>query len=114
MKQDISIVRGTTNAFGINVTNADGEPFTLENGQVLVFALKKSPKDKNRLLTKKITSQVDGAYYLELAPEDTLQFDPGKYFYDVGLQHGSTVFYNVIESSVFEIKPNISELGDGE
>lgn len=113
MKQDLSIVRGTSNSFGITVTDAEGELFTLERGQVLVFALKKRPNDEDRVLVKQITSVVNGQYYLEFTPPDTADLEPGKYFYDVGMQQGDYVFYNIIEASVFEIKPNISELGDG-
>jgi len=114
MKQDLSIVRGTSNVFGLVVTDADGDPFIIESGQVLVFGVKKRPKDEDRVLIKTITHSVDdGTYYLELTPADTADLEPGKYFYDVGLQHGANVFFNVIEASVFEIKPNITELGDG-
>lgn len=113
MKHDLSIVRGTSNSFGITVTDAEGDVFTLETGQVLVFALKKRPKDEERVLVKPITHAVNGEYYLELTPADTADLEPGKYFYDVGMQQGVNVFYNIIEASVFEIKPNISELGDG-
>ena len=66
MKQDLSIVRGTSNSFGITVKDADGKVFTLETGQVLVFALKKRPKDEDRVLVKKIINIVNGEYYLEL------------------------------------------------
>lgn len=113
MKHDLSIVRGTSNSFGITVTDAEGNVFTLETGQVLVFAIKKRPKDEERVLVKPITHTVNGEYYLELSPADTADLAPGKYFYDVGMQHGESIFYNIIEASVFEIKPNISELGDG-
>lgn len=113
MKQDISIVRGTTAAFGIVINDAAGNPFVLEPGQVLVFGLKKRPKDDERVLIKKFTNRVEDQYYLELSAADTADLEPGKYFYDVGLQHGNNVFYNIIEASAFDIKPNITELGDG-
>lgn len=114
MNHDISIVRGTSNVFGLVITVPNGDPLVLEEGQTVVFAVKKKPKDDERVLVKKVTHSVaDGTFYLELFPADTAELDPGKYFYDVGLQHGDSVFYNVIEASVFEIKPNISELGDG-
>lgn len=111
--QLISIVRGTTNAFGIKVTDDEGKEYTLESGQVLVFGIKKKPTDMERLLVKTITNTVNGEYYLELTPADTENIEPGKYFYDVGMQQGESIFYNIIEASVFEIKPNITELGDG-
>ena len=113
-KHDLAIVRGTSNVFGLAITNADGTPFVIEDNQTLVFAVKKKPKDYSRVLVKKVSHSVDeGTYYLELFPSDTADIEPGRYFYDVGLQQGGSVFFNVIEASVFEIKPNISQLGDG-
>lgn len=113
-KHDLSIVRGTSNVFGLAITNADGTPFVLEDNQTLVFAVKKNPKKYDRVLVKKVSHSVEeGIYYLELFPSDTTDIEPGRYYYDVGLQYGESVFFNVIEASVFEIKPNISQLGDG-
>lgn len=114
MTQNLSMVRGTNGAFGIVITNPDGTPFMLIDDQKVIFALKKRPKDEERLIVKTTTNQVeDGTYYLELFPEETLKLEPGKYFYDVSIQWGSTGFFNVIEASEFLLKPNISELGDG-
>ena len=109
----IEIVRGTTNSFGIVVTDHNGAPYVLEADQFLVFGIKINERDENRVLTKRITGSVDGQYYLELSPADTANLPIGQYYYDVGLQHGNHVFYNVIESSPFIIKPNITKLGDG-
>lgn len=110
----LEIVRGTNNAFGLTITNEENdEEYILENGQALVFGLKMNPLDEQRILTKKITNSVDGAYYLELVPSDTENLPIGMYYYDVGLQSGPSVFYNVIETSPFKIKPNVTKLGDG-
>lgn len=112
--EELGIVRGTTNAFALAVTNKDtGAPYTLETGQVLVFGLKAGKTDEERVLVKQITNTVNGEYYLELEPADTANLEPGRYYYDIGLQHGDYVFYNVIEASPFVIKPNITKLGDG-
>lgn len=111
MKQSVEIVRGTTNTFGIAVTDADGEAYTLTGQEFLVFGLKRNRLNNDRVLTKKITNLADGVYYLELTPEDTAGLEPGKYFYDVGLQSGS-LFYPVIELSEFLIKPNAAKSGD--
>lgn len=114
MSQKIEMVRGTNGVFGIMVTNADGTPFTIAEGQTLVFAVKKRPKDEERLIVKKITNSIEaGTFYLELFPNETADLEPGKYYFDVGLQQGSSIFFNVIEASEFNLKPNISELGDG-
>ena len=113
MAQPLEIVRGTTNAFSLAVANANGAPYTLEAGQVLVFGLKLGKTDEERVLVKQITHTVNGEYYLELAAADTVDLESGRYYYDIGLQHGESLFYNVIEASPFTILPNITKLGDG-
>lgn len=112
MRQDIEIVRGTSNMFGISVTDKDGIPVSLEEGQAFVFGLKRGRLDSERVLIKEIKHAVDGMYYLELSPDDTCDLECGKYFYDVGMQQGRSVFYNVIELSEFLIKPNATKCGD--
>lgn len=111
--QPLEIVRGTTKAFGLAVTDENGEVYALEADQVLVFGLKRAALDTERVLVKKITHSISGEYYLELMPADTADLEPGKYVYDVGMQSGSTVFYNVIKASPFTILPNVTQLGDG-
>lgn len=113
-QKPLEIVRGTTNAFGLALTNREtGADYTLETGEVLVFGLKVDENADERILVKKITNAANGEYYLELEPADTADLTPGFYYYDVSLQHGSTVLYNVIEISPFLIKPNVTKLGDG-
>lgn len=112
MRQDISVVRGTNNVFGLVVTNADGSPFKIADNQVLVFGVKKDCNNAKCILLKKILHTVEeGTYYLEIVPSDTCELDTGRYFYDVGLQEGENTYFSVIETSVFEIKPNVTELG---
>ncbi len=110
---DIEIVRGTTNSFKLTLTDAQGNPYTLETGQVLVFGIKERKTDEERLLVKKLHSTATGEYYLELEAADTADIPPGRKFYDIGLQHGDFVFYNVIRTSVFNLLPNVTQLGDG-
>ena len=112
-KRELEIVRGTTNAFGIELKDESGAEYTLEAGQSLVFGLKMNENDDERILIKKISNTVNGEHYLELTPADTADLPIGRYYYDVGLQHGDNIFYSVIESSPFTIKPNITRLGDG-
>lgn len=122
MSYQLEIVRGTNNAFGIAVKDENGAAYTLEVDQTLVFALKPDPLNPNmknqtadedgRVLVKPITRTVNGEYYLELVPSDTANLLPGRYFYDVGMQQGGTVFYNIIKASPFMILPNVAKLGD--
>ena len=50
--------------------------------------------------------------FLELSPQDTIDLIPGRYYYDVGLQRGDDVFYNIVEQSEFLLIPNVTRRGD--
>jgi hypothetical protein len=54
-----------------------------------------------------------GNIFFELSPEDTIGLFPGRYYYDVGLQRGEDVFYNIVEQSEFLLMPNVTKRGDG-
>ena len=113
-QQTISIIRGTTNTFGIALTNEEGAPVLLEEGQVIVFGVKKNPKDIDCIFVKRTTGLVDDVYCFTIEPSDTIDLEVGRYFYDVGIQHGDSIYYNAIESSIFNLEQNITKLGDGE
>lgn len=113
MVEEMSIVRGTTNFFSVTVTDEDGNEYTPEESQVLVFGLKRNKLDENRVLVKKITLGTGSRHYLELSPDDTSGLEPGLYYYDISMQQGQNIFYNIVEASPFLIKPNVTKLGDG-
>lgn len=112
MRQNISIVRGTTMPLSITVTDADGEPYELQSGEKLLFGVKKDVNSSSCIISKELTSAnySDGAYQTSILPNDTGQLEFGRYFYDVGLKSGSN-YYNVIEYSEFCILPNITSGG---
>lgn len=111
MKQDISIIRGTTNSFVIHVEHDDG-PFSTSSGQRVVFAVKKNIMDKTPILIKKLTTFINpGDYWLGIEAWDTVDLLPGKYYYDVCLvSDNNNSLYNIIEPSEFIIKPSVYEL----
>lgn len=113
MKYPLEIVRGTNNTFVLNLYDENGAAYTLEEGQTLVFGLKAGKTDDKRLLVKPITDVINGDYHLSFYPEETAGLEPGRYYYDIGLQDGSETFYNVIQASAFTILPNVTQLGDG-
>lgn len=118
MKQDIEIVRGTSNTFDIEVTDANGDPYTLADGEQIIFGVKKKPEHGECLIKKVSTACTDGVCTIEIDPEDTLELPFGKYFYDVGLRSGSDFFQIIgcekFKLPEFHILPNITKWGDGE
>lgn len=109
-KQMISVVRGTTNFYTINISNSDtGEPYALSTGEVFRFGVKKNEDALVRVIEKELTvGSEEGVYQLDIRPEDTLGLALGKYHYDIGLQSGND-YYPVIEWSEFVVTPNASE-----
>lgn len=110
MKQDIYIIRGTSNKFSVSVTDATGAPYVLAEGEKLIFGLKQKPTDDVCVLEKPLTGGADGVYTFELTPTDTANLACTRYLYDVGLQSGDK-FFNIIEPSTFDVRPNVTKWG---
>ena len=109
MAQRIEIVRGTTNDFDITVVDVDFLPYTLEEGEKIIFGVKQTA-DSDELLITKTAAPQDGVHVVTLDPEDTSGLECGRYVYDVSLQSGAA-FYNIIEPSPLIIQPNVTSRG---
>ena len=110
MWNKIEIVRGTTVIIQIDVLDAEGNPYELQDGEKLIFGVKRKTADSADIIVKTASVSQDGAYTVTLIPEDTCELPCDKYVYDVGLQSGND-FYNVIESSPFVICGNVTKWG---
>lgn len=111
MAQRIEIVRGTTETFAITVTDGNKNLYTLADGEVIKFGIKRKAEDKDPIFVKKAIQGENGVYAITLAPSDTADLPCGKYLYDVGLQSGGA-YHSIIKPSTFEILPNVTEWGD--
>lgn len=114
MQQPISMVRGTTKSIDISVSSAVGSEYVLGDNDILRFGVKKSPDHRVCVIEKELTraNYNDDVYVLLITPDDTEGLDCGVYYYDVGLQVGSS-YFNVIECSKFEIRQNITSRKTG-
>lgn len=110
MKQNISIVRGTTNVFQIAVQDTSGSPYLLSEGEILIFGVKTKPGEEEYTIVKMLTSDnlLNDTYLVRINPEDTENLSCGRYCYDVGLQRGND-YYMVLPCSDFTIEHNITE-----
>lgn len=111
MAQRIEIVRGTTNTFAITVTDANNELYTLASAEKIKFGIKRKKEDADPIFVKTAITGENGLYVITLAPSDTAELPYGKYLYDVGLQSGGA-YHSIIEPTVFEILPNVTEWGE--
>lgn len=112
MRQKIGIVRGTSNTLTLSVVDANGDGYTLSEGEKLLFGVKEKPEDAELLIKKIITECTDGVCTLEFDPADTIDLKYGRYIYDIGLRSGGK-YYPVIKASPFVIEPNVTKWGDG-
>ena len=111
MSKTISIVRGTTNAFDIALTDQTGAFYSLQPGEVLRFGVKLRADLSEYKLVKELTAadlnDKGDAYVLTLQPDDTEGLAFGRYCYDIGLQSGND-YFNVVPCSDFVIHHNIT------
>lgn len=113
MVQAIEIVRGTTLPMILEITDANGSLYKLGTGERVLFGVKKNPKDESTIFTLEAVAQsTTGQYSITVYPENTQELEPGRYWYDVGLESGGD-YFNIIEPSGFTILPNITSKGAG-
>jgi len=77
--QNISLTRGDTGIFHINLQSRDGEAYTPQQGDSLRFALGKN-WGRDTLFTKQIPLDT---CILEIEPQDTKELEFKKYKYDI-------------------------------
>lgn len=101
----IKITRGDSAYLTINVADADGNPYILENeDKVRVQVRSKYNDDENEgfLFEGEVTDNGDGTVIWRIKPEDTATANPATaYYYDVQLEIGEDIF--TIISSKFKI-----------
>lgn len=113
MVQAIEIVRGTTLPMILEITDANGSLYSLGTGERVLFGVKKEPKDESPIFVLTAAAQgATGQYSITIYPENTQALEPGRYWYDVGLESGGD-YFNIIEPSGFTILPNITSKGAG-
>ena len=108
---NINIIRGTTNAFGVRIESSDGEPYMLQSGEKIIFGVKLNTENSDYDIVKTVTvaDYTDGAYNINLAPEDTAGLNFGRYYYDVGVQTADGDYYMIIPCSEFNVLENVTE-----
>lgn len=108
---NISMVRGDTLAFGIELyeegENDELVAFTQDLDSAY-FTCTKTFDDNvfQKSLEDGITKLEDGQYVVRIAPEDTENLEPGKYFYDFEVGVNSDKF--TILKGVLEIERDVT------
>ena len=109
----ITMTRGDTLSFGVELLDADGNPFTDELDGAF-FSCKKNYTDAENTFQKSlgdgITKIDDGQYAVRVAPEDTADLEHGKYFYDLEIEINGDVF--TLLKGVLELERDVLTASD--
>lgn len=104
------MVRGNSLELPVLLSQGDGTPYILAEGEVVRFGIKWAAYDKELLIEKELTAadqDEDGTLVFHLDPRETLELTPGQYLFDIGVQSG-TEYYTPISGGVLVLKPNIT------
>lgn len=90
--QNITMVKGDTLAFNVQVFDNDGQAVTVDSAYM---TCKKRPSDTEKVFQKSLNNgieQSDGLMLVRVAPEDTKEVDEGEYFYDFQIGVDDDIF----------------------
>lgn len=103
----ITMVRGDTLSFGMEVTDSDGNAVELDSAYM---TCKKTLSDESNVFQKSlgngITMVDDGQYAVRVAPEDTADAEVGKYFYDLQIGYNGDIF--TVKKGVLELEADVT------
>ena len=93
---NISMIRGDSGVFTITITDTNGTPVELTDGDVLTFTLRRTARNPAIVLQKNI---VGGE--LDIKPADTEGLTFGTYVYDIELKRADGYVDTVIPPHEF-------------
>lgn len=98
---DIHLTRADTAVIDVEITNSDGTPYEVQEGDRVVFRLRKDSRTSPIICEKDVNMQTMA---LTLNPEDTESCENGKdYRYEFELITTSGVHCTFIENALFHI-----------
>lgn len=107
--KNITMIRGDTLAFAVELYDENGERFTDEINRAS-FSCKSNKKDDiylfRRVLGQGIEKVENGVYRVRVSPNNTKDVEAGKYFYDLQIGVGADVF--TIMHGVLEIEQDVT------
>lgn len=92
----IRLIRGDSAEFDIEILDLDGEPYELQDGDVVEFSVKENIYAKSPLIYKTGTE-------ISISPADTARLPYQRYVYDVQLTFADGSVDTIIPPTKFEI-----------
>ena len=112
MAQVLEIYRYRSDTLRVTVTDANDTPYTSASGEKFLFGVKRKLTDKVPAVVVVSEKCENGVVDFVLKPDTFASLEPGKYFYDVGMESGSVDYFPIIDTEPFELKANVTKRGD--
>ena len=106
--KNIHMIRGDTEALQVKLQKEDGTPYFLEEGDIIYFTVKRSPRTDKKEIQKIVTEFVDGVAHIEIKPEDTKELTSRKYQYDIQWTKADGTVKTIVPVSNFVIEEEIT------
>ena len=90
--QNITMVKGDTLAFNVQVFDEAGQPITVDSAYM---TCKEIPTNDDFIFQKSLSdgiTQSDGIMVVRVAPNDTKDAEAGEYFYDFQIGVGQDIY----------------------
>lgn len=100
---EIKLTRGDTESFSLSITDTSGLEYEMQEGDKLVFTVKKSVYDEKPIIQKDI---VDKTFIIE--HEDTKDLAYGTYYYDIQLTFANGSVSTIIKPSKFIVDEEVN------
>ena len=100
---DIQLTRGDSAYFNIEITLEDGTKYVRQEGDRLVFTVKRSYNSEYEYVQKEIPGLA-----LELTSQDTKELDYGNYWYDIELTTADKAVYTVVGPARFIMREEVT------
>jgi hypothetical protein len=97
LKNEVRMTRGDTAIFDLEITDPAGEPYELQDGDVVRFTIRKTPGSGDIFVSK------TGGIEIIIDPADTAKIPFGRYCYDVELTKADGTVDTIIPPTKFEI-----------
>lgn len=105
----ISITRGDTPSFSIEILDTAGRPYELQEGDKLTFSVKRSVKVTDPILLQKVMDSSTGPHFHLTQSDTSLAY--GSYVYDVELATADGYVCTVVKPDSLTVTAEVTTHG---
>lgn len=105
---NITMTRGDSESITVTMTDTNDSFVPFEAGDLLYFTVKETIGTDNIMLQKKVEKFEEGSALIEILPDDTKDWRPFEYIYDVQLSRGDGTVSTIIKPSAFKVEGDVT------